>query len=184
MTHTLSLLLAASLLLSFEAQATFKAGQIYKLKRTLTLTPKTEKATMEGPSPADSAAFEMFWSLDKKKVVKAEKAAPGLCELIVVQKAVAGKEVKIRKGAIYKFSTPMTADDASADASTGAASTNAAKNCLVMDALSEEHGAAEKPQIQFTCCSEKDLPTPASHQDFNELMQERLKPLLKLISEN
>jgi hypothetical protein len=159
---------------SVSAFATFKAGQVYKLKRAIAFV---KEPTLESTEPHEgSAHFSTLWSLKDKKFAKATQLAPGLCELTVVQKSANTNTVMYEKGAKFKVSTPISSEDAHLKSTL--------KNCLVMDALSEETGAKEKPQIQFQCCSEKDLPTAASRQEFNEEIQEKLKPLWKLFSDS
>jgi hypothetical protein len=181
------ILFAVFFLASMGAQATFKAGQVYRLKKALTLTKKAsptlvspqgaasvEKSVLTGPGPAVA-----YWSLEKKEFAKTDRLSPGVCELRSEARSAVDGKLSFPKKSTFKVSSPIRAEDATVQDPRALS----LKNCLVMDAISEKGPPSLRPQIHIQCCSDKDLPTPASHQEFNEQIQESFKSILKLISE-
>jgi hypothetical protein len=172
---------------SIQAVATFDAGQVYRVKQTVSLTKESAPATISSPEAVKTIETSetttlrphvAFWSIEKKEFQSANRVAPGLCEIQALVKSSLQADIKIPKKALYKFSSPMRSEDEANQ--TGLP----LKNCLVFDGVSEGKKLPLAPEIQFHCCSEVELPTAASRQDFNQRIQDSLKPVLKLISEN
>lgn len=187
MKFTFKILFAITFIVSFGAKATFKAGQVYRLKKPITLL---KKAAPTIASPQEAASVEKsiltgpglvvgYWSLEKKDFQKTDRLAPGLCEFRSEATSAVDGKMTVPKKTTFKVSSPIRAEDATVQDPKALS----LKNCLVMDAISEKGPHSQRPQIHIQCCSDKELPTPASHQEFNEQIQESLKPILKLVSE-